>query len=161
MEPLLIEKFEKLPAPSHHHNQAPRPPKKWWLPSLCLPLSRKKDRPDHFQNWSGRPLLFQYRDMRFHWSFRRERVIAPTVPADRSVQPFSEMVGVTMDPRGSEVPPTPPIMQSAKKLVGPIIFKKDPPDPLFMWAGCPKSKKTVNRRLTARTGLPWRPRPCS
>jgi len=40
--------------------------------------------PIDLRDRSGRPLFFQFCDLQFLWNFRREEVVAPTVPDQRS-----------------------------------------------------------------------------
>ena len=53
--------------------------------------------------------MFQFSGMCFHGNFRRDETIAPGVLADRSVRPFSEIIGATFHAQRSKVAPLPPL----------------------------------------------------
>ena len=84
--------FRKKTRPPFQKNRSP--------PSPHVLLRKKIDRTDRFQNRSGRPLLFQSRNMRFHWMFRRGGVIGPIVSEiSRTYRSYSRI-------KGSPLPPT-------------------------------------------------------
>ena len=61
--------------------------KNWSPPTPHRPVRKKIDRSDRFQNRSGRPLLFQYYNVCFHWNFRRDGMVGPIIlKTDRSGQ---------------------------------------------------------------------------
>ena len=61
--------------------------KNWSPPTPHRTVRKKIDRSDRFQNRSGRPLLFQYYNVCFHWNFRRDWMVGPIIlKTDRSGQ---------------------------------------------------------------------------
>jgi len=101
-------------------------------PLPCLSLIKKIDRTDHFQNWSGWPLFFQFHDLRFLWSYRREGVVAPTVLDQRSGWPISSIGRGDHWSTRIYDRPLPPTMHATKKPGAPILFRNGRADPHFL-----------------------------
>ena len=58
--------------------------------------------------------MFQFLDLRFAWTFRRDGMIGPIVfKIDRSGRSHT-LVGATFDPRGFEIGPTPCLLLNTK-----------------------------------------------
>ena len=86
--------------------------------------------------------------MCFYWSFRRDGVVAPTVPITGRSDQSQELIGVAPHATGIRGNPPPPISHSTKNRSDRPIIKRDRPDPV-VHAGWTSIIKTIQPHSAA------------